>query len=469
MYCWRRPGSRTGLRTTADWRRAGVVAACLLTAALYLAFLATMGMIGPDEPRYASIGRAMADSGDWVTPRLWGKPWFEKPALLYWMTAAGFRAGLGMELAPRLPVALLSFAFLLFFWWRVRIGWDEVVAWTATGMLATTGGWLAYSHIAVTDLPLSALFSAALLLALPWVERRDRTLLPVSAACLGLAVLAKGLVPGVLFVPIVILGWKRVADWFSPGPLMAFLVVSLPWYTLCTLANGNGFLKVFFLEHQLGRFSSSALQHVQPWWFYGPSLLLLLFPWFPLLPLARLADRSDPKVRALLAVTLFGFVFFSASLNKLPSYVLPLLPCLCILMALGLRRAEAPARWMVVPAAMLALLPVIAGILPTALAHGLRAANIPWPIVAVSVAAGAAIGFVFSVRAPAMAPILMISVAGLAFLWFQINTFPALDQAASARTLWLKENPDCARNLPRAMLYGLSYYKGAEVPPCSAP
>src|SRR5579871_6503231 len=73
----------------------------------YLSRLNVAGLLGPDEPRYASIAREMARSGDWVTPRLWGELWFEKPALLYWMSATGFRLGLGPELAPRLPVALL--------------------------------------------------------------------------------------------------------------------------------------------------------------------------------------------------------------------------------------------------------------------------------------------------------------------------------------------------------------------------
>ena len=75
---------------------------------LYFFGLTRTGLLGPDEPRYAAIGRAMATTGDWITPRLWGAPWFEKPALLYWMTAAGFKAGLGVDLAPRLPVALAS-------------------------------------------------------------------------------------------------------------------------------------------------------------------------------------------------------------------------------------------------------------------------------------------------------------------------------------------------------------------------
>ena len=80
-------------------------AGILLLSALYLGNLTGMGLILPDEPRYADIGRAMARTGDWVTPRLWGVPWFEKPALLYWMTGLGFRMGLGPETAPRLPVA----------------------------------------------------------------------------------------------------------------------------------------------------------------------------------------------------------------------------------------------------------------------------------------------------------------------------------------------------------------------------
>ena len=60
---------------------------------LYFFRLGAIGLIGPDEPRYAAIGRAMAASGDWITPRLWGQPWFEKPALLYWMSGAAFGSG----------------------------------------------------------------------------------------------------------------------------------------------------------------------------------------------------------------------------------------------------------------------------------------------------------------------------------------------------------------------------------------
>src|SRR4249920_652259 len=96
---------------------------------LYFWQLGGMGLAGPDEPRYDAIGREMARSGDWVTPRLWGEPWFEKPALLYWMTAAGFLSGLGEELAPRAPVAICSIAFLVFFFWILRQEFGDSAAW----------------------------------------------------------------------------------------------------------------------------------------------------------------------------------------------------------------------------------------------------------------------------------------------------------------------------------------------------
>src|SRR5215475_3651269 len=84
---------------------------------VYLFHLSAAGLIGPDEPRYAFIAREMARSGDWITPRLWGSPWFEKPALLYWIQGLAFRVGVPADLAPRVPVALCAIAFLGFYWW----------------------------------------------------------------------------------------------------------------------------------------------------------------------------------------------------------------------------------------------------------------------------------------------------------------------------------------------------------------
>src|SRR3954471_6339517 len=114
---------------------------------LYFHALGAKGMLGPDEPRYAAISQEMARSGDWITPRLWGRPWFEKPALLYWMQGTAFRAGLGPDLAPRLPVALLAVAFLAFYWWMLRREFGDRAAWFATFILGTCAGWIGFSQV----------------------------------------------------------------------------------------------------------------------------------------------------------------------------------------------------------------------------------------------------------------------------------------------------------------------------------
>ncbi|MES1262528.1 MAG: glycosyltransferase family 39 protein [Acidobacteriota bacterium] len=443
--------------------RLAIVAAFVLICLLYLGNLAGMGLILPDEPRYADIGRAMAKSGDWITPRLWGSPWFEKPVLLYWLIGAGFKLGWGPEIAPRLPVALLGLGFLAFFWLRLRRLWNPAVAGYSTALLATSAGWLAYSHVAITDIPMAVFFSAALLLSL----EEENTNYTAIAALLGLATLAKSLPPLVLFLPVVLLDYRRFRAWFRPGPVLAFAAVSLPWHILCTLRNGLEFPRVLFVEQQLGRFTSGALQHIQPWWFYIPVLPLLLYPWFPLLVVAS-RDWRDRRVRLLYGVVLFGFVFLSAGVNKLPSYLLPLLPALCILMGAGIPRSSRGQRLVVVSVGLLALLPPAAGVLPAALSTGIRSILVPWTALAGWLAAGLLTGVVlfFSTRKNAL-----FAAAGLAaicYLWFQTAVFPRIDSVVSARALWNATHPRCAPALRRTVLYSLYYYAGRELAPCDS-
>jgi 4-amino-4-deoxy-L-arabinose transferase-like glycosyltransferase len=442
-------------------------AAIVTVAALYLTNLTSMGMYSTDEPRYAAIGRAMAQTGDWITPRLWGQPWFEKPALLYWMTATGFKMGLGPDLAPRLPVALLSVGFLAFFWLRLRRIFDGWVAGCATAMLATTAGWLAYSHVAVTDLPLSALFSAAVLFSL--TPRSGDPNQVAAALALALAVLAKGLPPLVLFLPIVAMDYRNWRRWFLGWPIVVFSLIALPWYVVCTLRNGWDFPRTFFIEHQFDRFRTDALQHAQPWWFYGPVFLLLLFPWFPLLAMCVRSVKENENTRRLAAVVAFGLIFFSASVNKLPGYVLPLIPATCALMGVALTRAGHLERWLIAPVAMLGVLPAARAVLPQAVTHGLGATPIPWSSIALGLAGGVVLGAGLALwpwlRAKAL--IAAISLAAAGFIWIEIELFPVLDKAGSARTVWAASRPDCAPVLPRGMLYGLYYYSEKQLSDCA--
>ena len=450
--------------------------AIVLVCALYLANLTGMGLIGPDEPRYADIGRHMAQSGDWVTPRLWGHPWFEKPALLYWMTALGFDAGLGDDLAPRLPMALLSLGFLAFYWLRLRKEFGPRAASCSTAMLATSAGWLTYSHVAVTDVPLAVFFCGAVLLSMDWIGKGERKYLPLAAVSLALATLAKGLVPLVLFLPIVVIPvfrnrWRLVLDWFRPGPLLAFCVVSLPWYILVTLRNGFEFVRVFFIQQHFSRFNSAALQHVQPWWFYAPIFLLLLFPWFPMLFAPRVSMpavfRGSVRFQSLAAVVGFGLLFFSASLNKLPGYLVPLLPITFAILGVGISQLSGRGAELILPLLLMGALPAAAAFAPKVLgAHGVRPSfpfSALWiPVIFCGILAVVIYRFARGSLFPAAA-----ALAGLAFLWFQFDAFPEFDARGSARPLSKTGTPNCTPDLPRDLIYGLYYYSGKELPKCA--
>ena len=437
------------------------VASILVLCGLYIYSLGGMGMVTPDEPRYADIGRAMAHTGDWVMPRLFGVPWFEKPALLYWLVGAGNLTGLDSEWAPRIPIAIVSIGFILLFWHRVRISRDEATAWYSSVILATSAGWLAYSHVAVTDLPLAACFGSAVLLSLPWVETGDRKLLPYAAAALAFAALAKGMVPLALFCPVLLFRWRNARDWLVPA--LIFCVIALPWYVAVSIQSHGEFLRVFFVEHTFGRFQNAAMQHVQPWWFYLPVIALLLFPWFPFLAILRVCDSRS---RVLLAVVGFGFVLFSISVNKLPGYLLPLLPALAILLG---ESFAGTTRWkpvVVATSTLCGLLPLAGNVLPQALAHGLKNVDISWGW-AWYVLLGFALGMVNSYKTKPIAFAGLTVFLAFGLFWLEDSAFPAIDQAASARPIWLKTHPDCIGKVSRTVFYGLPYYAGHALPDCS--
>lgn len=449
----------------------------LAAPALYLVFffgLTAAGIIGPDEARYASIGREMARSGDWVTPRLWGEPWFEKPPLLYWMIAAGNLAGWGPELAPRLPVALLSAAFLLVYYYLLRKEFGERAALFSAIILATSAGWVAYSSVAVTDLPLAVSFSLAMLLGLRWLSTGDRRFAAGSAFFLGVAVLAKGLVPLVLFVPLLWVGRKRWRDWVRPWPLAAFVLTAAPWYVLATAWNGQAFLQEFFWKQQFTRFASGVQLHPGPFWFYLPVLIAGLFPWIPVwLPVCRPSLYSDTRRRFLLLWVLFGLLFFSLSAGKLPGYLLPLFPAVAALAGLALNEMR-DARWTLAACCLLlVVLPTVSASLPEAMAQGLSKTGITgwnWGFAIFCILMTAFLWWAERAgkREMAMVLLLLSVVSGLVYV--KVTALPGVDGLLSARRVWRNVSgapqPACVAEMGRNLRYSLNYYSVQPLPDC---
>jgi 4-amino-4-deoxy-L-arabinose transferase-like glycosyltransferase len=428
---------------------------------VYVLNLGATGFISADEPRYASIGREMARSGDWITPRLDGEPWFEKPPLLYWLIALGHKLHFSDEWAARLPIALISVIFLGFFCGRVTQEFSERIAVASTAILATSAGWVAYSYGALTDLPMSAALGAAMLIMAFDTRPRQGYL---AGALLGIAILAKAFVPVVLFFPAwLIARRKRLRS------IAAAVVVAAPWHLWCLARNGHAFWNEYFWKHQVGRFFEASLQHVQPFWFFIPVILAGLFPWTPLVALlARGRLYQDERARFLAAWLIYGFLFFSIARNKLPGYVLPLLPALAILLAMTLDKAPGKQWWVAACGVLLIATPAIARTLPDALLFGLRhvrpslAPGLPFLI-----AAALAAWLAWRDR-PSLAVLCVAAAAMIGIVYIKARALPALDQRVSVRAFW-REHPDtnaCLDWVRRDWVYGLNYYAGRVLPSC---
>ena len=315
----------------------------LLAAACYIFFfngLSSVGLLGPDEPRYAAVAREMYLTGDYVTPRLHGVPWFEKPVLLYWLAAACFWLfGIG-ELAMRLPSALAATATVFFMYYVCRRLWGRTTGAWASLILASSTGCLAFARAASPDMLLAACLTIAFLCFLMGYNLRDagrRWWFLGFYVFLGFGVLAKG--PVAVLIPVLSLACYlmfqgRRDEWreWHPAYFLVTLLIAAPWYIAVILANGYEFIEVFLINHNLDRFTSTVHGHDRPFYFYLPVLLMLTFPWtFMLIPaLRRTLDRTD---RILFWLGVVPVLFFSFAGSKLPGYILPSIPPIAMLCA----------------------------------------------------------------------------------------------------------------------------------------
>ena len=351
----------------------------LIIATLYLCYfhnLGAIGLVGPDEPRYAWIAREMRESGDWVTPRLYGQPWFEKPVLYYWGAALSFKLFGVSEAAARFPSAFAALLATLAMAW---LAWRVYGPWTARWLLLllpTTVGMIGFSHAAATDMSFAATLTVALVFAAiilgltrnqesPPIPRTPWLALIFFGFFLGLATLAKGPAAivlsggGVLLWATFTRRWRDAFRCLHPVAIASFCLTALPWYIICSRRNPD-FFRVFIIEHNFKRFLTPEFQHIQPFWYYVPVLLIAFAPWtlallwsvaFGLLRRGRKFQFS-PTSWFLLSWAMFCLLFFSISKSKLPGYILPAMPPIGLLLARSCVRlapeGERTFRWILV-------------------------------------------------------------------------------------------------------------------------
>lgn len=360
--------------------------ASIMTATFLLAFaclwFATLGqrsLLNPDEGRYATLALEMARSGDWITPRLNGLLYFEKPPLQYWVGAASIRLFGASEFAVRLWPALAGFLTVLLLGYTASRLWGRQTGLRALAIAASTTWIVANSHFLSLDAGLMLFLTVTLcawLLAekLPLESAPHRRWVWLAWAGMAGAVLSKGLV-GVLIPGMSLLvacAWQR--DWsalrrqhWSSG-LPLFLVLTVPWFAAVSLRNPE-FAEFFFIHEHLQRYTTNVHHREGAWWYFVPWLLIGLLPWTSALPwLGRTARAEEPRPVRVLLVTwsVFVFVFFSVSGSKLPSYILPMFPALALLCAQALRTASPAAlrRHLLAPVAIWTVLAALAVIEP---------------------------------------------------------------------------------------------------------
>ena len=474
----------------------------LILATLYVCYfshLGAIGFVGPDEPRYAWIARDMAETGDWITPRLYGKPWFEKPVLYYWGAALCFKLFGVSEAAARLPSAISALlATLALAWLALRLYGAETARWLLL-LLPTTVGMIGFSHAAATDMPFSAMLTIAMVCAAvvlgltrnentPILPRTPWLALILFGFFLGLAVLAKGpaaiILSGgaIFFWALFTKRWRDAFRLFHPAALASFCLTALPWYILCARRNPD-FFRIFIIEHNFKRYLTPEFQHIQPFWYYGPILFIALVPWTPMF-LSLLKDlfrnwsfRADFSQIYSCCWAALPVIFFSTSKSKLPGYVLPTVFPLALLLSHSISMRVSGSivgeKWIGV-ASGAAILGVIMAIdrFPYAIDY-FPPGPLSWVEPLDVLAAIVAITLGFRRRSSAA---LVVSVLSLIFTLAAGLTGDAswaLDLGTSAR--WATKVPEgvssdywtshtSAYKLRRSFLYGVNFYLHKEVP-----
>jgi 4-amino-4-deoxy-L-arabinose transferase-like glycosyltransferase len=342
------------------------LAVLLFAGAIYLGcIISPPSLMDDSDAVLAQAARTMMETGDWVTPRLDGVAYLEKPPLYYWPMILSYKIFGVHDWSARIPFALCSMGLA---WLTAAMGvwaFGKRAGFYAGLCMATCIGLFLFTRILIPDVMLTftvALAFWALLRALDEEEQHPRLWAGVLAASLGTGLLIKSLV-GVLFplaggiVYLLLTGqlfsartWKRLHP-FS-GALIALLIAA-PWHILAALRNPpyfyfglhsgpgqyHGFLWFFFINEQLLRFLNlryprdyDTVPRLYFWLFH----LLWLFPWGFYFPaIAKLSfkpvDRAGRVRLMALCWTGFLLIFFTFSTTQ-EYYSMPCYPALALLL-----------------------------------------------------------------------------------------------------------------------------------------
>ncbi len=275
---------------------------------VHFAALFSPPLLDDADATHAQAAQHIVDSGDWVTLKVNGIRYLEKPALPYWIVAVDYHLFGQNAFATHLPLALSVLGCTILAWLWARQAWgDRAGLYAALGMLTSSGVFL-FTRIFIPEALLTFLLALALYCFLSGIERNQPSRIYVTWAALALAVLTKGLIAPVFFfgaaIPYALLSgqWRRWRQMRIFSGLLLFLAIAAPWHILAGLRNpdhghpvgdiptqGNvhGFYYFYFINEHILRFLGQRYPHDYaklPGVLYWMLHLVWLFPWSLFLP-----------------------------------------------------------------------------------------------------------------------------------------------------------------------------------------
>lgn len=354
--------------------RRGQIVVLLTAAVIFLGCIISPPALMDDvDAVQAQIARNMVDSGDWVTARLDGIAYLEKPPLKFWLIAATYEIVGVHDWAARIPMAI---AAVLLCWITAQFGawaFGQKAGQYGGLCLATCVGLFLFTRVMIPDVLLTLAVTLALwgfLRALDPAETLPRRWAMLMWASMGTGLLLKGLI-GVVFPTAAAVLYLLITRqlfsrsvWIRLQPVAGIAVVlaiALPWHILASLRNPpyldftmhsergayHGFFWFYFINEQLLRYLGlryprdyNTVPRLYFWLFH----LIWLFPWSMYLPAVaklRFLEEDRASRTRLLALCWTGFVllFFSFSTTQ-EYYSMPCYPALALLIGCALASGD---------------------------------------------------------------------------------------------------------------------------------
>lgn len=322
----------------------------LLAALLFFFALGNHQLQGSTEARVAGIAMEMHLDDDWVTPRLFGEPFLEKPPLSLWLDAGAMRVFGVSPWAVRLASAVAGLlSVMLLYGMLRRFGRPKAVAWTAGILLATMASY--WSNVrGVGEDALLALGVTTALLAFFQAQRGPNaanSLLFIVG--IAVATLSKGVL-GLAMPGLVIFAYLladnlidkrlKVGAWLRPGLLtLVGLIPLLIWLAVLYQRGGSHAVAEVLLTNSVGRFSGSFVEagHYEPFYYYLAKLPEAFLPWNILVYLGLWHFRKELKAnRYLLFFSLWivaQFIMLTLASSKRTVYLMSMTPAAAVIAA----------------------------------------------------------------------------------------------------------------------------------------